>query len=82
MSTAKSVNHVEIVAKLLETKAVDFDAIGRAVAEFGPSLALYDDPGEGFCGTNRFFLRLYSVVGPGLPVESLDRLSGIAKELG
>ena len=30
----------EIVQALIETKAVDFDAIGRAVSEFGPTAAL------------------------------------------
>ena len=37
----------------------DFKAIGNVVAELGPSMALADEPWEGFCGTMRTFIRLY-----------------------
>jgi hypothetical protein len=71
------INHQEIVKKALDTKAVDFAAIGRLVAELGPSVSLADEPWEGFCGTMRFFVRLF-VVGPrpGGGVENLDALRG------
>ncbi|HEY2580241.1 MAG TPA: hypothetical protein VGI43_00455 [Mucilaginibacter sp.] len=52
-------NHQEIVKKILDSKAVDFAAIGKAVAEIGPSLALSEEPWEGFCGTMRYFVRIY-----------------------
>ena len=42
-------------------KAVDFGAIGKAVAEIGTSLAVANEPWEGFCGTMRrvFLAGLY-----------------------
>jgi hypothetical protein len=53
------VDHQDIVRRLLESNTVDFKAIGNVVAELGPSLALADEPWEGFCGTMRTFIRLY-----------------------
>jgi hypothetical protein len=44
----------EIVKTLTETKAVDFDAIGRTLAQFGPTAALdldYEPYFVGPCGT-------------------------------
>jgi hypothetical protein len=35
---ANRVNHQEIVKRLIDAKAVDFAAIGKAFAEAGPSL--------------------------------------------
>jgi hypothetical protein len=32
-------SHEEIVRKFLETKSVDFNALGKFVAEFGPQIA-------------------------------------------
>jgi hypothetical protein len=54
-------NHQEIVKKILDSKAVDFAAIGKAVAEIGPSLSMAEEPWEGFCGTMRHFVRLYVI---------------------
>ena len=53
------VDHQDIVKRLLESNTVDFKAIGNVVADLGPSLALADEPWEGFCGTMRTFIRLY-----------------------
>jgi hypothetical protein len=57
----------EVASHLIETKAVDFQAIGAALAKFGPSLALADEPGENFfCGTGRnYFLRVFVLSGGG-----------------
>jgi len=52
----------EIVETLLETKAVDFEAIGKALAKFGPTMALDMDYEDGFCGTMRYFVHVYSGV--------------------
>jgi hypothetical protein len=49
----------EIVKKILNSKVVDFAAIGKVVNEIGPSLALSDEPWEGFCGTMRHFVSVY-----------------------
>jgi hypothetical protein len=52
-------NHHDIVKKLLDSKAVDFNAIGKMVSELGPSVSLQDDPWENFCLTMKFFVRFY-----------------------
>lgn len=80
---ATRVNHQEIVKKLIDTKAVDFNAIGKVVSELGPSVAMADEPWEGFCGTMRFFVRLYIIHQPELggTVENLEGLSSSAAEL-
>lgn len=66
----QSANHQEIVKKLLETKAVDFAAVGKMVAELGPSLSLADEPWDGFCGTMRTFFHCYIIQNPGVIVEN------------
>ena len=57
----------EVVETLTETKAVNFEAIGRALAQFGPSAALDLDYEPIFCGTMRYYIHVYRVDTPGLP---------------
>ncbi len=77
MSTT-SRRHQEIVKKLLDAKAVDFAAIGRVLAEVGPSLSLSDEfEGDGFCGTIRRFIRVFWVDDPLGPLESLGELKRV-----
>lgn len=64
VAMASRVNHQEIVKKLIDTKAVDFKAIGQTFAEVGPGLALSDEPWETFCGTMRIFIRVFIIRGP------------------
>jgi hypothetical protein len=82
---ANRVNHQDVVKRLLENKAVDFGAIGKAVAELGPAMSMADEPWEGFCGTMRIFIRIFIINGPrgpfGNPVENLADLGNVAKEL-
>lgn len=76
-----SEQHKQLVKKLLDSKAVDFSAIGKVVSELGPSLSLAEEPGDFFCGTNRIFIHIYRVFNPGLPVENLAELGVNAGEL-
>jgi hypothetical protein len=76
-----SEQHKQLVKKLLDAKAVDFGAIGKIVAEVGPSLSLSEEPGDWFCGTNRIFFHIYRVFNPGVPVENLGELAANAVEL-
>jgi hypothetical protein len=80
--SARSINHQEIVKNLLDSKAVDFNAIGKAVAELGPAIAVADEPWEGFCGTMRIFIHLYRIHTPATPVENLADLGAAAREIG
>jgi hypothetical protein len=70
-----NVRHQDIVKNLLSTKAVDFNAIGKVVAELGPSLSAADEPWDGFCGTMRNFIRIYRINTPLNPVENLGELN-------
>jgi hypothetical protein len=76
------INHQEIVKKILDSKAVDFAAVGKVVAELGPSISLSDEPWEGFCGTMRTFIRIL-VLNPhaGVVPEDLAALRGATGEL-
>jgi hypothetical protein len=67
---ANRVNHQDIVRKVLEEKAVDFTAVGRLVAEIGPSLSLADEPWDGFCGTMRTFFHCYIINPPPVPIDT------------
>jgi hypothetical protein len=77
----KSNRHQEIVKTLLDSKAVDFEAIGKAVAELGPSLSLANEPWDGFCGTMRTFIRVYIIRGGGGVLEDLGELGAAGTEL-
>ncbi len=79
--SGRGISHQEIVKNLLDTKAVDFAAIGKAFAELGPAIAVADEPWEGFCGTMRIFIHLYKVFTPVTPVESLGELGAAAAEI-
>jgi len=48
----------EVVAALIETKAVNFEAIGAALATYGPTMALEWDYEPTFCGTMRYYIRV------------------------
>jgi hypothetical protein len=78
---SNSEQHKQIVKKLLDAKAVDFAAVGKIVAEVGPSLSLADEPGDWFCGTNRIFFHIFKVPGPRGPVDNLPDLALKAPEL-
>jgi hypothetical protein len=78
---SNSEQHKQLVKRLLDAKAVDFNAIGKVVAEVGPSLSLAEEPGDFFCGTNRIFIHIYKVFNPGLPIEDLGQLAANAGEL-
>ncbi len=67
---ATRVSHQDIVKAVLDSKAVDFAAVGKLVAQVGPGLALADEPWESFCGTMRMFIRLYILNPPiGFPPQ-------------
>ena len=59
-----NVSHQDIVKRVLDSKAVDFAAMGKIVAEMGPSLALADDGVDCFCGTMRYFFHCYIIPTP------------------
>ncbi len=79
--------HRQIVQSFLDSKAVDFAAAGKVIAELGPSVSLMDEPGDFFCGTMRAFFHCYRL-GPGTlgpvfanPIEDLGALRRTVDEL-
>jgi len=81
------VSHQDIVKSVLESKAVDFAALGKLFAQVGPTLSLADEPWESFCGTMRYFIRIF-ILNPsgGFPsqwnsIADLGQLREVAGEL-
>ena len=66
-----SSTHRDIVKKTLDSKAVDFSAIGKLVSELGPGIALDDEPWESFCWTMRLFVHFYRRPPIGFPGDIL-----------
>lgn len=72
---ADRIDHQQVVTQLLESKAIDFEAIGATVAKLGPSLALQEEPWESFCLTMRMMVWVYRFPGPfGGPIGDLGAL--------
>ncbi len=53
----------EIVSTLLESRAVNFEAVASALAKYGPSAVLNLDYEDVFCGTMRGFVHVYRIGG-------------------
>jgi len=75
------VNHQEIVKKLLDAKTVNFEAVGKVIAEVGPSLSLADEPWDGFCGTMRTFFHCL-IIRPGVGSVNVEDLGGLRSSAG
>ncbi|MFJ9864264.1 hypothetical protein [Streptomyces sp. NPDC101165] len=71
--------HREIVTELLNTKAVDFAALGTALQKFGPSLALNGE--DGFCGTGLHYIRVYRLNAGADEIEQPAALRRVGEEL-
>lgn len=76
-------NHHDIVKRLIDSKAVDFNAIGKMVSELGPSIAVSDEPWENFCWTMRMFIHFYRrpFPGPIFPMGDLNKLGDMARDI-
>ena len=64
----------QIVTALLETKAVNFEALGEVIAKQGANMTLQLSGDDVFCGTMRTFVRCFRIPSPGVPVEQLVEL--------
>lgn len=74
----------EIVDALLETKAVDFEAIGATLAKFGPQAAVRLDGEDVFCLTMRIFLRVFRPIPYRTPwlANELEDLARLRESIG
>ena len=69
----------EIVTTLIQTKAINFEAIGHAIATMGPKSVLMDDDGWiRFCGSD---MRVFRWPRPRSGLEDLAVLAEIARNL-
>jgi hypothetical protein len=68
---SQRINHQDIVKKALDAKAVDFAALGKLIAELGPSLSLADEPWDVVCGTMRTFFHCYKIGTGGAIIDPL-----------
>jgi hypothetical protein len=71
----------EIVKALIETKAVDFAALGQVFAEHGASASMTLSGEDFFCGTVRRFIRAFKLNDVGNPVEQLSALQQLKSEV-
>lgn len=76
----KRVDHQEVVAQLLESKAINFDAIGSTLAKMGPQLVISDEPWENFCLTMRIVVWLYRF--PGASGRMMGDLGDLREQAG
>jgi hypothetical protein len=67
----------EVVTALLETKAVNFEALGSIVAQHGARATLHFDGEDVFCGTMRRFIRVFRLRDELVVLEQLAELSEI-----
>jgi hypothetical protein len=76
-SELSKIDH-EIVSMLLETKAVNFEALGQTISRVGPrSVSMTDDGWIRWCGSD---LRIYRWP-RGLGLEDLNVLRDILRDL-
>lgn len=66
--------HKEVTKSILDAKIINYEALGKTISTLGPSLALRDDPWETFCGTMKFYIRIFRLPPVGPRVEELERL--------
>ena len=68
----------QIVSTLIETGAVNFEAVGKAIAKFGPGSVMLDDGWERWCGSDLRIYRWPRRFG----LEDLQVLRDVAREVG
>lgn len=71
----------QIVTALIETKAIDFDALGAVLAKNGANATLQLDGEDWFCGTMRRFIRVFRLSDNVLQVENLADLGAINRDI-
>lgn len=74
----------DITKTVIDSKVINFDALGKMVAQLGPQVVFNDDPWENFCGTMRYFIRIFRLppIGPRIPeLDRLERLEGLDQKL-
>jgi hypothetical protein len=68
-----------IVKSLIDSGAVNFEAIGATLAQFGPTAFFNLDYEDGFCGTIRRFVSVYRLPDP--KVSQVADLAALRREV-
>lgn|SRR5262249_6281410 len=72
----------QIVTALIESQAVNFEALGAALAKYGANATLQLDGEDWFCGTMRRFIRVYRLADNVLPaLETLAELRAVSRDI-
>lgn len=72
----KSLSHEEISRRFIESKAVNFEAMGKFISEFGASLAVDD---QGWHGVN---IGRFNILACMMPAADVVRLVGDLRAAG
>jgi hypothetical protein len=81
MSKGFSEAERQIVTALIETNAVNFEALGAVLAKNGASATLNMDGEDWFCGTMRRFIRVFRLADNITSLEDLANLSRVNREM-
>ena len=71
----------EVVTALIDSKAVDFEALGSMVAKHGARATLQFDGEDIFCGTMRRFVRVFRLRDELAGLEQLADLRELADKV-
>lgn len=69
---------------VLEANVINYDALGKTIAKLGPELIYLDEPWETFCGTMKYYIRIYRLPQINTRIqelEGLDALRALDKQL-
>jgi hypothetical protein len=89
MGDGREISEAEraVVSELLDSAAVNFDVIGKALTTHGPELARQGasgasiEPWEVFCATMRYYVRVYRLPPVFEGLEELSKLKQVGGEL-
>lgn len=81
MKSSFSATEQEIVKALIDTKAVNFEALGAAFAKHGAAATFALSGEDFFCGTVRRFIRVFRIVDQTASLEQIAELRNIGSEI-
>ena len=74
-------SELEIVKTLIDTKAINFEAVGQVVAQHGASAALNLTGEDAFCGVMQRFVRAYRLRDSVTELAELAELKQINQDI-
>jgi hypothetical protein len=74
-------NELEIVKTLIDSKAINFEAIGQVVAKHGADAAINLTGEDAFCGVMQRFVRAYRLRDPVAELAGLADLNQLNQDI-